>query len=1120
MGVPRLYPWITQNFKDAIKHFQQGEYNMSVDYLYLDANSFLHGAAQEIFNYGTSKRKMDPYRNSDESVKRKKVFSLFFEIIIQITQMMIPRKVLYIAIDGPAPLAKQNQQRERRFSRAKDRLQEESEAGKDLFDSSCISEGTLISVRNGLSRPIENLCDNYTIVNTLSDDFSLVECVDQTNFFDQGEKETICLVFEDGSEMICTPDHRISTPNGWIEAQNLKKDSYVLRSLTGVKDIAQPDEQNWTLNLEEISIKMNTYTEREKALTFSRILGFALADGCVGSYLRKSTGIYEPYCSLTIGGLSDVKDVQYDIKLLTGQTQSFTFDPSRSYRINVPAKISRAFIKSGIPVGKRIDQSIFFPNFILEKDCPLSILREFLAGYFGGDGHSPGYGKKNVVAWGVAFSHGVRKEYLDNMNEHMETLVKLLERLDVKSTIEKPQKIKENRSGYKSNAEWVCKIHIDNTEIFSEKVGFRYCQTKTIRLDAMERYFRMHKNINKQRYECLELALKIYNNSDKPKYNKTIDQAVSEYFTDKNPPIHPYSIPSDQSLGWVVRRKCFPQKLNFIRGLKIEEYMKEIGADKFFRNGHSSGLERESKTPVLKSKLVGKYCAGKRKVYDISVDSESHTFFANGIAVHNCMTPGTVFMLELTRYMNYAIRKEMNSYGSWKNIEVYFSPATTPSEGEHKCLQFIRELPAFEREKSTHCFYGNDGDLIMLGLASHVPNMYLFREDMRLGPGHYDLLDIGMIRKNITKYLPIPPKNKTRDHNDTVDDFIVLGFFVGNDFLPKIQMFHLGNLLDKPLEYMIKTYIRTSKGVSNFLVIDGKLDLSGFKVFVNEITQNEERFLIDQIAKPPNPRDEPVEIFKNVTLAECVTTSIPPGSEKIVYHLDMEKYREKYYQKCGLLDPNSSKGNPSHPPNGYSLPKNTKDRSFKESLRGMCHDYLKTLTWVFQYYIYGLPSWRWAYEHHYAPLMADFNDYLQSLTPKEYEKIYTFDLQSPSLPFEQLLSVLPTTSADLLPNPYRKLMTNPQSPLVKLGYYPKSFEVDYEGKIREHEGIVILPFVNYDEIHKYYLKMTECCVKDPKKFVRNTLSRASIFRYDKDYSATFTSDMGNIDHLHVRKTFV
>jgi 5'-3' exoribonuclease 1 len=84
----------------------------------------------------------------------------------------------------------------------------------------------------------------------------------------------------------------------------------------------------------------------------------------------------------------------------------------------------------------------------------------------------------------------------------------------------------------------------------------------------------------------------------------------------------------------------------------------------------------------------------------------------------------------VSKHIKWFIRKKIKEDPLWRNLEIVFSGHDVPGEGEHKIMQFIREMKARPdyAPNQRHCMYGQDADLIMLGLASHEPHFSLLRE--------------------------------------------------------------------------------------------------------------------------------------------------------------------------------------------------------------------------------------------------------------------------------------------------------------------------------------------------------------------------------------------------------
>jgi len=101
----------------------------------------------------------------------------------------------------------------------------------------------------------------------------------------------------------------------------------------------------------------------------------------------------------------------------------------------------------------------------------------------------------------------------------------------------------------------------------------------------------------------------------------------------------------------------------------------------------------------------------------------------------NVITPGTTFMLNLSEYLRFYVRKRISTDKAWKNINVIFSDASIPGEGEHKIMAHVRHQrnqPDYN-PNLVHVLHGLDADLIMLALATHEAHFYILREEVLFG---------------------------------------------------------------------------------------------------------------------------------------------------------------------------------------------------------------------------------------------------------------------------------------------------------------------------------------------------------------------------------------------------
>ncbi|TVY58970.1 5'-3' exoribonuclease 1 [Lachnellula cervina] len=222
----------------------------------------------------------------------------------------------------------------------------------------------------------------------------------------------------------------------------------------------------------------------------------------------------------------------------------------------------------------------------------------------------------------------------------------------------------------------------------------------------------------------------------------------------------------------------------------------------------------------------------------------------------NSITPGTEFMHKLTQQLKYFINKKVSEDVEWQGVEIVLSGHEVPGEGEHKVMEYIRlakAQPDYD-PNVRHCLYGLDADLIMLGLLSHDPHFCLLREEVTFGRQsktkskelehqNFFLMHLCIVRE----YLELEFQELKEDGvlgfafdlERVIDDFILMAFFVGNDFLPNLPNLHIN---EGALALMFKIYKTVLPKGTGYINEGGVINMERLAVLLEELSHVEYRF--------------------------------------------------------------------------------------------------------------------------------------------------------------------------------------------------------------------------------------------------------------------------------------
>jgi 5'-3' exoribonuclease 2 len=341
------------------------------------------------------------------------------------------------------------------------------------------------------------------------------------------------------------------------------------------------------------------------------------------------------------------------------------------------------------------------------------------------------------------------------------------------------------------------------------------------------------------------------------------------------------------------------------------------------------------------------------------------------------------------------------------------------------------------------------------------------------------------------------------DAERILDEFVLLTFLIGNDFLPPLP--HLA-IRSGGLDVVLDIYRQARASLGGYLLSKGRLQLGPLARFFAALAAEEEQTIRRRdglrAEKTAHRKRKPAGggggAFADLARPDAVPGACAVGQEQ--HDTGAEALAGE-----AMRGPAASASPPSVSPVGQAtgVPMlveatagwrageyasrfgNEFDRA---KLRRLCLAHVRGLAWCAHYYFYGCPDWRWHFGHHYAPYAADLAHIAAELAEQEQScasdqthesggvaapaappvpgsvgaaaVISAWGEDGPLRPLQQLAAVLPPGSAALLPESYQQLICSEESALA--AYFPSDVPLDARGCKHAWQAVPLLPFVPLD----------------------------------------------------------
>ena len=174
-----------------------------------------------------------------------------------------------------------------------------------------------------------------------------------------------------------------------------------------------------------------------------------------------------------------------------------------TFSLNIPYSVSKMFHSlEDIVIGKRSTQNMKLPKFLLNKNCPNSIIKSFLGGLYGGDGSCPSLSSNSFSS--ITFKWTTTEKCVDSMKETFENLKFLHEKIGINIKVHDPYLITYKKNSikpkdYLENKRYDIYLSLPTKDTlkFNKEIGFIYCVNKNYKLNIASSFKSFHSNNKK-----------------------------------------------------------------------------------------------------------------------------------------------------------------------------------------------------------------------------------------------------------------------------------------------------------------------------------------------------------------------------------------------------------------------------------------------------------------------------------------------------------------------------------------------------------------------------------------------------------------------------------------------